>query len=124
MGRGTPFLLYQADDGAQLMLDLEPGLERVTIGRRASCELALPWDDEVSRLHAELVRMGAEWVVHDDGLSHNGTFVNGDRIHGRRRLRTGDILQVGGTLISLCAPEHGSTAAPTRAACPQTWPWR
>ena len=59
--------------------------------------LALPWDDEVSRLHAELVRMGEDWVLCDDGLSHNGTFVNGERVRGRRRLRDGDVVTVGAT---------------------------
>jgi pSer/pThr/pTyr-binding forkhead associated (FHA) protein len=116
MSRGLPFLLYRAGDGGQLLLELSSGLDRVAIGRRRSCELALPWDAEVSRVHAELVRMGTEWVIYDDGLSHNGTFVNGDRIRGRRRLRAGDVIQVGGTLISMCGPEHHSTAAPTRAA--------
>jgi len=116
MSRGHPFLIYRAGDGGQLLLELSGALNRIAIGRRPSCELALTWDDEVSRVHAELVRMGSEWVVHDDGLSHNGTFVNGERVHGRRRLRAGDVIQAGRTLISLCASEHASTAAPTRRA--------
>ena len=36
--------------------------------------------------------MGADWVICDDGLSHNGTFVNGERVRGRRRLAAGDVL--------------------------------
>ena len=60
--------------------------------------------------------MGADWVVCDDGLSHNGTFVNGERIGGRRRLRAGDIVGIGRTPISMCAPEAPSTTAPTQAA--------
>ena len=86
MSHGQPFLLYHDRDGGRHLLELTPELARVTIGRRASCDVALPWDDEVSRVHAELVRMGADWVVCDDGLSHNGTFVNGERVRGRRRL--------------------------------------
>ena len=31
-------------------------------------------------MHAELTRMGGEWVVCDEGMSHNGTFVNGERV--------------------------------------------
>jgi len=110
------FLSYHDPDGLRQLYALPSVLSRVTIGRRASCDVALPWDDQVSRVHAELVRMGSEWVVHDDGLSHNGTFVNGERVHGRRRLRAGDVIQAGRTLISLCASEHASTAAPTRRA--------
>jgi DNA-binding CsgD family transcriptional regulator len=116
MSRGHPFLIYRTDDGGQLVLELPSALDRITIGRRPSCELALTWDDQVSRVHAQLVRMGSEWVVYDDGLSHNGTFVNGDRVNGRRRLRCGDVIRAGRTLVSLCGPEHASTDARTRRA--------
>ena len=59
--------------------------------------------------------MGSDWVVCDEGLSHNGTFVNGERVRGRRRLRGGDAISVGDTLIAFCAPESASSVA-TRAA--------
>ena len=39
-------------------------------------------------------------MVIDDGLSRNGTFVNGERISGRRRLRDGDIIRVGASTIT------------------------
>jgi hypothetical protein len=118
MSQGSPFLLYRDDEGRQQLLELPPERASVTIGRRPACDVALPWDDEVSRLHAELVQMGADWVVCDDGLSHNGTFVNGERVRGRRRLGAGDVVKVGATLISMCGPEQPSSAAPTRAARP------
>src|SRR4051812_17654245 len=111
----TPFLLYSDPDGHRRLHELTG--ERVTIGRRPSCDVALLWDDEVSRLHAELVRMGADWVVHDEGLSHNGTFVNGERVRGRRRLHPGDVLAVGSTVIAIHGHES-SCAGATRAARP------
>jgi len=112
---GHPFLLYRGSDGEQALLELPDDAVRVTIGRRASNDLALPWDSEVSRVHAELVRLGSDWVVCDEGLSHNGTFVNGERVRGRRRLRGGDAITVGDTLIAYCAPESASSVA-THAA--------
>ena len=39
-------------------------------------------------MHAALERVGDAWALIDDGLSHNGTWVNGERLIGRRRLRT------------------------------------
>jgi pSer/pThr/pTyr-binding forkhead associated (FHA) protein len=110
--RGSPFLLYRDDAGRQRMLELTG--DRVTVGRRGSSDVPLAWDSEVSRLHAELVRLGDDWVACDEGLSHNGTFVNGERLRGRRRLRDGDTIAIGETLIAFCA--SASTAAPTRAA--------
>jgi pSer/pThr/pTyr-binding forkhead associated (FHA) protein len=37
--------------------------------------------------------------VSDDGLSRNGTFVNGERVGSRQRLRDGDVLALGQTVI-------------------------
>lgn len=107
-------MIYRDGDGRQQLIELPGTTDRLAIGRRPNCDIALTWDDEVSRVHAELVRMGSEWVVHDDGLSHNGTFVNNARVRGRRRLRAGDVIRAGRTLLSVCADEHPSTAAPTR----------
>lgn len=61
-------------------------------------------DGQVSRLHAELVLIGHDWVVTDDGLSTNGTWVGERRITGRYRLRDSDLIRVGNTPIAFCAP--------------------
>ncbi len=44
-----------------------------------------------------LERLAGSWTVVDDDLSRNGTFVNGQRVRGRRRLNDRDILRVGVT---------------------------
>ena len=111
-----------AATGGQQLFTLHPGLRRVTIGRGPSNDIALGWDTEVSRLHAELERLGGEWTLVDDGLSRNGTWLNGQRVAGRQRLRDGDVLQVGQTLIAFRVPEpedsrpDGRAAATARAA--------
>jgi pSer/pThr/pTyr-binding forkhead associated (FHA) protein len=65
----------------------------------------------VSRIHAEIECVAGEWLIADDGLSSNGTFVNGQRIVGRRRLTDGDAIRLGATVILFRNP---STApAPT-----------
>ena len=60
----------------------------------------------MSRLHAELEQRAGEWTISDDGLSQNGTWVNGLRLAGRRRLNDGDLVRVGRTMFAFCA---GST---------------
>ena len=104
--KGVPFCVYRDGDGNQLLVELEPFGERVTIGRNADNDLALTWDREVSRLHAQLERVRSQWMLVDEGLSRNGTFVNGERISGRRRLRDGDRLCFGATLVALRLPPH------------------
>ena len=113
--RGTPFLVYRDGDDRQVIVDLA-GREHVTIGRRESTDVPLAWDSSVSRLHAHLERLGDDWLLADDGLSRNGTYVNGVRIEGRRPLRDGDVVAVGGTLIAFLLPSGASVSAPTATA--------
>ena len=109
---GTPYLVLRTGDGEQRLVHLPADGRRLTIGRRPENDIALPWDQRASRLHAELERAGGDWLVIDDGLSANGTWVGDRKVVGRRRLRDGDVLRVGGTLIAFCAPatSHGATA--------------
>jgi pSer/pThr/pTyr-binding forkhead associated (FHA) protein len=95
---GRPFLLYRDASSAQHLMALEG--ERLSVGREESQDLFLGWDAEVSRLHALLERLGGSWTVVDDGLSRNGTFLNGERVSGRRRLHDGDTLVLGETTFS------------------------
>jgi pSer/pThr/pTyr-binding forkhead associated (FHA) protein len=62
-------------------------------------DLSISWDSEVSGLHAELQGFSGEWTIVDDGLSTNGTFVNGNRVRRRQRLRDGDRVRVGKTVL-------------------------
>lgn len=102
--RGRPFLRYPDGDQAQCLLDLGDAPERLTVGRSAINDVALPWDREVSRLHATLEHVGDEWTLLDDGRSHNGSFVDGERLYGRRRLRDGDVIVLGQTWIVFHSP--------------------
>jgi pSer/pThr/pTyr-binding forkhead associated (FHA) protein len=108
---GVPFLVLDDADGRQVLFLLGgPASTRLTIGRRATNDLALPWDEQASRVHAELENVGGDWVLIDDGLSSNGTWVNEARVVGRRRLRGGDVIRVGETRIAFCAPSETSAA--------------
>ena len=51
----------------------------------------------------------------DDGLSRNGTFVNGQRVSGRHRLRDGDVIRVGQTSIAYKRPA-AEDSQPTQIA--------
>ena len=57
-------------------------------------------------MHVELANLRGHWLVVDDGLSRNGTFLNGERVEGRRRLRNGDQLLVGTTSLLFCEAQE------------------
>ena len=96
---GSPFLLFRDGAGEQRLVVLGDTSSWLTLGRRAEADVALGWDEQVSAVHAELHRAGGEWTVSDDGLSRNGTFLNGVRLNGRQRLRDGDRLKLGQTVL-------------------------
>jgi pSer/pThr/pTyr-binding forkhead associated (FHA) protein len=102
---GHPFLVYRRQNGDQVIATLRAGAT-TTIGRDPECEISLAWDEGVSRLHAELMTIGSEWVIVDDGLSRNGTFANGERVAGRRRLRDGDQVEIGATMLIFREPRR------------------
>ena len=71
----------------------------LTVGRGRDVDLDLA-DELISRRHARISRSGTGAVVEDLG-SRNGTFVNGNEIHGPTHLEPGDQLQLGVTLVEL-----------------------
>ena len=113
--RGRPFLVFRDDEHEQRILGLDGDAERLSVGRGLSNGLSLAWDTEVSRLHAELECIAGEWTISDDGLSRNGTYVNGQRVSGRHRLRDGDVIRVGQTSIAYRRPET-EDSQPTQIA--------
>ena len=112
---GAPFLVHRPTDGAQEVLSLADR-QRLTIGRDEGVDLAIDDDPEVSRLHAELELIGGAWVVVDDGLSTNGTFVGDERVGSRRRLADRDLIRIGGTGVLFRDPATAAGPGPTVAA--------
>jgi hypothetical protein len=98
-----PSLMYEDPVGCRRSFVLA-GRGLVTLGRRPEADVCLPWDPGISRLHAELILRAGEWLIADDGLSQNGTLVNGMPLEGRRRLRDGDLITMGRTSLTFCMP--------------------
>lgn len=109
--RGLPFLVYRDGGGHQRIVVLDDVEDQLTVGRRPSNPIGLSWDVNVSRVHAQIERVGDAWTIADDGLSRNGTFVNGERLAGRHRLRDGDVMRFGDTMIAYVEPQRGESRA-------------
>lgn len=77
--------------------DVVLGGQRVVIGRLQDCDICLS-DANVSRRHAEIVRTGEGWSVHDLD-STNGTTLNGKPLSDTTELRDGDTLDIGATRL-------------------------
>jgi DNA-binding CsgD family transcriptional regulator len=111
---GKPFLVFRDGEGEQVILAVEPGTTKeLWVGRSESADLRLGWDEEVSTLHAQIEVVRDEYTLVDDGLSRNGSYVNEERVHGRRRLRDGDTVRFGRTVVLYRRPSEGTAAEET-----------
>ncbi|HWT25182.1 MAG TPA: FHA domain-containing protein [Solirubrobacteraceae bacterium] len=112
----TPFLLFRDGEGRQQIVALPPGAAEVPIGREPDGGIRLGWDREVSRVHALLQRVAGAWTIVDDGLSRNGTFVNGTRVLGRRRLADHDAIACGRVVLEFRDPQGARVDETLKAA--------
>jgi pSer/pThr/pTyr-binding forkhead associated (FHA) protein len=119
---GQPFLTGRMADGSQVVFLLPRDRWRLTVGRKSESDIALGWDGEVSRAHALLEQVGDQWTLVDDGLSSNGSFVNGQRVVGRQRLRQGDRLCFGNTQLLYRDPGPAESEATRREALSNAMP--
>jgi pSer/pThr/pTyr-binding forkhead associated (FHA) protein len=69
------------------------------IGRSRECDICIP-SAAVSRRHCLLCVSGSQLTV-EDLSSHNGTFLNRERITSKRMVLSGDQLQIGPLLFTI-----------------------
>lgn len=110
----TPFVELRDGDGIQRIVMLDG--DGLTIGRSPASGLALTWDAQVSRSHASLECIDGVWSVLDDGRSTNGTFINEERVQGRRTLRHLDVIRVGHTRLRFHDPSATTDSKLTEVA--------
>lgn len=101
--RGDPYLVYVDNWGRRRVVSLPSSWDRASVGRSLDADIVLGWDEKVSSVHSWLERLGDDWLLVDDGLSRNGSYVNRERVT-RRRLRDGDELRFGATTLVFHAP--------------------
>src|SRR3954453_13873535 len=109
-----PFLELRDGDGAQRLMPLPA--DGLTLGRTPASGLALTWDAQVSRSHASIEQIDGVWTVLDDGRSTNGTFVNEERVTGRRALHHLDVIRTGATRLRFHDPREASDLKLTEVA--------
>lgn len=95
---GRKIRFRQVDGDGQLDPD---GTWQLTLGRRDDCDLCLPFDTQISRLHAKLrYHDDYGWILEDSG-SRNGTFVGKARIDQAVKLEPGVLFRIGRTWLRL-----------------------
>jgi predicted component of type VI protein secretion system len=101
-------LVIEDDAGTRTVVPFTS--EELTLGRAAS---GVGWrlpERNVSRRHARFSRSGGAVFVEDQGII-NGTWLNGERVTGRRKLRPGDLVEIGDYDL-MVLPEGQEAAGP------------
>jgi pSer/pThr/pTyr-binding forkhead associated (FHA) protein len=115
----APFVELRDGEGTQRLVALTGG---TTVGRSPASGIALVWDAQVSRSHASIEAIDGVWTVLDDGRSTNGTFVNEERVQGRRTLRHLDVIRVGATRLRFHDPSETTDSKLTEVAAQRVVP--
>jgi pSer/pThr/pTyr-binding forkhead associated (FHA) protein len=81
-----------------------------SVGRAEDSTIRLT-ERNISRSHARIFRDGDDdWQIEDKG-SYTGSFVNGERVQGRRTLKHGDTIQLGDYRLELMDEEQQAVDA-------------
>lgn len=99
---GPAVLVVQRGPNAGTKFEISS--DRVTIGRHPDSDFFLD-DVTVSRRHAEVRRVGDDYVIKDVG-SLNGTYVNGERVE-EAPVNFGDEFRVGKYVVSFVQGHEG-----------------
>jgi hypothetical protein len=95
-------LVIEDEVGTRTVVPFAGG--EITVGRTAEGGCVRLPDRDVSRRHARFLHASGVVIVEDLG-SLTGTLVNGERIAGRRRLREGDLIEIGGYDLAVVPDE-------------------
>jgi pSer/pThr/pTyr-binding forkhead associated (FHA) protein len=95
--------------------------DEIVVGRGTEGNAVRLSGRNVSRRHARFLRQGASVSVEDLG-SLVGTRVNGERIQGRRKLRAGDVVEIGDHDVAVQGDEASHEAGAPPPLPPVTTP--
>ncbi|HEY4329927.1 MAG TPA: ATP-binding protein [Phycisphaerae bacterium] len=105
----TLYVLQGPDKGRRFDL---PTDETISLGR--SSELVPLTDLSVSRRHAHLEHGRDGWMLWEDGSS-NGVFINGIKVNRAAKVKMGDQIRMGSTLLVFGSPTQAVTVSSNSA---------
>jgi hypothetical protein len=108
----TPAIVIAHGVASPLLLPANADLGRVIEAAGATHEIA---DERMSRDHATVRWAQGTWTIRDLD-SRNGTYVNGERIHGEVKRRGDVVVRLGHTIFVLVADGQGHPGFADRGA--------
>ena len=90
-------LIIEDDEGQRMEIPITR--DEITIGRKDGNTIRLT-ERNVSRFHARLLREAQDMYI-EDLNSSTGVRINGDRISGRAKIQSGDLIEIGDYHLAL-----------------------
>ena len=115
LGSGSPLQITHGATTDQPHVFIERSFANqapLTIGRGEECSIRLD-GLLISNRHASVSQINSGWTI-EDLSSTNGTYVNGERITGRRSIQPEDVIQIGPFVLRVTV-ERGVSVFDTRA---------
>ncbi len=112
VGSSSPLQLTGGLDAGMFIQRSFTNGQRLTIGRSGDCDVRLD-GLLISNRHATIFPSNSDLII-EDLNSTNGTYVNGERITGRRVIRPQDVIQIGPFVLRF-DPQQGLGVFDTRA---------
>jgi hypothetical protein len=108
---GLAQILFRAawlrvESGRRTGRELVLGNSETTIGRGRACDLDLPGDAAIERIHARIRRDGPRFVLADNSTP-GGTYLNDELIADPQPLVSGDVIRVGSCTLRFHERQSG-----------------
>lgn len=102
--------------GAGRSTQIEPGQSRRFGQAKDFCDLSFEWDSHASLAHFDVAGAGEEeWLLRDLG-TFTGTFLNGAKVTTPMRVKPGDLILAGRTLLAVSSLEDEGQDQPADRA--------
>jgi pSer/pThr/pTyr-binding forkhead associated (FHA) protein len=98
-------LIIEDDEGRKTVVPFVR--DELTVGRQEGNTIRLT-ERNVSRKHARLLRENGHVIIEDLG-SYNGVKINGDRVTGQVKVKSGDLIQIGDYDLAIQSDDGAKT---------------
>src|ERR1043165_4366171 len=111
-------LIIEDDEGRKTVVPFVR--DEITIGRQDGNTIRLT-ERNVSRRHARLVKENGSLLIEDLG-SYNGVRVNGEKTTEKRKIKEGDLVEIGDSALGIRGKIEASAPPPAASPKQQTVP--
>ena len=94
INRKSTYVLLENIEKPNLAFKKPIGKE-LLIGRKSGCDIIIGMDKTISAKHCRIIKRTNEDYYIEDCNSSNGTYISDEKVAGIRKIKSGDVLEIG-----------------------------